>query len=572
MNLFIDIGSSNIKYCTSSMCDVKSVSFPAPIINEDNKFEVNAEEIVSIVKTIIDEVKPNNVYFSVQMHGYVLFNKGKRVTNYISWRDERGRNEKPKFVINKDYGVDIKPNLPRLSLQTITNEFDEFMTLGSYISYCLTGNNSSHITDICPSGFYNKTKEKYDEVGIKLPIICKKVIKVGEYNNVNIYSPIGDQQCAVKGTVDAIRDENCYILNIGTASQLCCIEKNMVKGEFESRPYFDGKTLCTVTRLPGGAKMKEYESSNKLVDDLYKEYKTAIERLPSKKKLIVTGGGSKKYHEIIEKVLKKLKIKYEFNECFDALLGLNNLSKGEKTMNKVGIMLSEIPHHSLPVIMKNSGLDFFILDYEHGGFDYESMARIIMTSKLCGLKCIVRLPNNERKDIIKILDMGADGLLLPMTSTEADIAKVVNYAKYPPMGKRGISTMRAHTLYNPGDLMKYIEDANKRIEVYAQIETVEGVKNVGKILGNPGVFGVMVGPNDLSADYDCLADKNAKEILDAIEKVGAAAKKVNKSAIVITGNKNYLTKAKESSYDGVCVGSELNAIKDYCTKVVNDNR
>ena len=572
MKLFIDVGSSNIKYCTSSMRDVNSVQFPKPIIEKNSLFEVDAEKIVSIVKSIIDKTKPNDVYFSVQMHGYVLFNKNKRVTNYISWRDERAKNEKPRFTLTKDYGVNIKPNLPRLSLQKIDTKFDEFMTLGSYISYSLTGNNSSHITDICPSGFYNLKSGKYDKAGFKLPNICKKVEKVGEYTGINIYTPIGDQQCAIKGTMDTIKDENCYILNIGTASQLCCIEKGLVNGEFESRPYFEGKTLCTVTRLTGGAKMKEYQSDAKLVADLYKQYNEAIQKLPKKEKIIVTGGGSKKYHEIIEKVLKKLKIKYEFNENFDALLGLNNLSKGETTMKKVGIMLSEISHHSIPVIMKNSGLDFFILDYEHGGFDYESMARIIMTSKLCGLKCIVRLPNNERKDIVKILDMGADGLLLPMTNNETDIAKVVNFGKYPPIGKRGISTMRAHTLYNPGDLIKYIEDTNKCIEIYAQIETIEGVKNVEKILKNPGVFGVMVGPNDLSADYGCLADKNAKEILNAIEKVGKTAKKFNKTAIIITGNKNYLSKAKESDYDGACVGSELNAIKDYCVKVVKDNR
>ena len=183
---------------------------------------------------------------------------------------------------------------------------------------------------------------------------------------------------------------------------------------------------------------------------------------------------------------------------------------------KSGIMVSEISFSSLPLILKNAILDFFIIDYEHGPFDYTDMSKLIMNARLAGIKCIVRLPNNERKDIIKLLDMGADGLLLPMTSFAKDIEKVVNYAKYPPLGKRGISTMRAHTLYNPPETTKYIKQANEDTMIFAQIETIDGVNNIDEILGVNGVTGVFVGPNDLSADYGCLGDNNAKEILNSI--------------------------------------------------------
>ena len=62
-------------------------------------------------------------------------------------------------------------------------------------------------------------------------------------------------------------------------------------------------------------------------------------------------------------------------------------------MRKSGIMVSEIPFANMPVLMKNAGLDYFILDCEHGGFDYVDISRIIMTARLCGLPVIVRLPN-----------------------------------------------------------------------------------------------------------------------------------------------------------------------------------
>lgn len=140
-------------------------------------------------------------------------------------------------------------------------------------------------------------------------------------------------------------------------------------------------------------------------------------------------------------------------------------------MTEAGIMLSEVPFSNLPVILKKGGMDFFILDSEHGGFDYSDISKIIMTSRLAGLKCIVRLADSTRKDIIKFMDMGADGLLLPMTNTAADIEKVVEYAKYAPLGRRGLSTMRAHTLYDPPKLLDYMKAANEATEIYAQIET-----------------------------------------------------------------------------------------------------
>jgi len=231
-------------------------------------------------------------------------------------------------------------------------------------------------------------------------------------------------------------------------------------------------------------------------------------------------------------------------------------------------MISEIPFSNLPVLLKASGLDFFILDYEHGSFDYSAMFNIITNAKLSGIECIVRLPNNERKDIIKCLDMGADGLLLPMTSTVDDIKKLVNYSKYPPLGIRGVSTMRAHTLYNPPKVLDYMESANKRIKVFAQIETVDGVNNVYDILNVEGVDGIFIGPNDLSADYGCLGDKNAKEILDAITRCGEASNKLNKLSGIITGNDNYLKKSKEMGFDYYSIGSELNAISDYSKKII----
>ena len=233
---------------------------------------------------------------------------------------------------------------------------------------------------------------------------------------------------------------------------------------------------------------------------------------------------------------------------------------------RAGMMISEIAFSNMPVLLKNAGIEFCILDCEHGGFDYAEVSRLIMTARLCGLELIVRLANNERKDVVKYLDMGADGLLLPMTNTAEDIRKVADYAKYPPLGHRGISTMRAHTLYAPPPVLEYVPAGNARTKIFAQAETRAGVENIDRILAVPGVSGCFIGPNDLSADYECLGDPNAPPILKAIERVGEAAAAAGKISGMITANKNYLSKAKSCRFTAFCVGSELNAIAEYGKK------
>lgn len=230
-------------------------------------------------------------------------------------------------------------------------------------------------------------------------------------------------------------------------------------------------------------------------------------------------------------------------------------------LQKCGTMLSEISFSNLPVLFKNTGFDYFILDCEHGGFDYSEISKIIMTANLCEIECIIRLADNSRKDIIKFLDMGAKGLLLPMTNSAEDIIKVVNYAKFIPIGKRGISTMRAHTLYNPPDTLTYMEKANDLTKIFAQIETISGIKNIESIMSVNGVYGCFIGPNDLSADYGCLNNDKATQILNSIEIAAITAQKLNKKSGIITSNDAYIDKAKKVCMDYFCIGSELSMLK-----------
>lgn len=241
-------------------------------------------------------------------------------------------------------------------------------------------------------------------------------------------------------------------------------------------------------------------------------------------------------------------------------------------MLKCGIMISEIAFPNFAVLLKSAGLDFFIIDCEHGGFDYKEVSAMIMNARLCGIESIIRLSGNERKDIIKFMDMGVGGVLLPMTGCAEDIELVVQYAKYRPEGRRGISTMRAHTLYAPPEIKEYMHIANSSTKVYAQIETEAGVSNIDAILAVKGVSGCFVGPNDLADDYGLIGVKQIPQIFSAIQKIGKAADKAGKVAGIITADSGYIAEAQAAKFCLFCKGSELNAVKEYCQNVCKSLR
>lgn len=331
MDLYIDVGSTNIKWTYGETAG--KLPFPAASDAAYPHYEVCADEIFSAVSNLIDRHRPRRVFFSVQMHGYVLLKSGREATGYISWRDERAAGLTPDFALTEEYGVGIKPNLPRLSLQAQLAEADEFCTLGSYLVYRLTGNNQTHITDGAASGFFNVVKRTADSCEYILPEVFYSVKEVGRYGTSAIFTPVGDQQAAVLGAMKYAESrgfDDCYVLNLGTAAQLCTVSEQFARGNFESRAYFGGKTLCTVTGLPGGGYISSVigkMSAEALIETLVEAYLSAVAKLPERARLLVTGGVIQYHKTLIEKVLELLKREYVLNEQADALEGLKIISE-----------------------------------------------------------------------------------------------------------------------------------------------------------------------------------------------------------------------------------------------------
>ena len=237
----------------------------------------------------------------------------------------------------------------------------------------------------------------------------------------------------------------------------------------------------------------------------------------------------------------------------------------------IGMMISEFGCPNLIRIMKGAGFSFVIVDAEHGPFDMTALSQMISLGNGIGMPVLVRIPGIDRGMITKILDMGAEGFLVPMVNTPEDAEELVKYAKYAPLGRRGISTTRAHTNYHPPKLTDYMEFANKRTVLLTQIETKTAVRNADKIAAVPGVDALIVGPSDLSSDLGKPGVLSNQDLLDCAVAVTNAARTHGKFSGTVSSNKAYLEACKTMGMNLFSIGSELDMLirgADYNRKLL----
>ena len=227
----------------------------------------------------------------------------------------------------------------------------------------------------------------------------------------------------------------------------------------------------------------------------------------------------------------------------------------------LGMFLSEIAHPNLIRVMQAAGADFVVVDCEHGYFDYSQVAAIAAVGSGFGFPVIVRIPSLKREYIQKYLDAGVDGVWVPMLETREQAEELVKFSKYSPMGKRGISTMRPHSDYNPGKLTEYTEKANARTMCFAQIETRKGAENAHEIATVPGLDGIFIGPNDMADDLGCMGDFNTPVMEETLQLIVDACKESGIPCGIVASNPEFLRKWAGRGMTMFSCDSELGLLK-----------
>ena len=184
-------------------------------------------------------------------------------------------------------------------------------------------------------------------------------------------------------------------------------------------------------------------------------------------------------------------------------------------------------HPSITEIFTSQDFDFHAIDMEHTTISLEQAQRIIAASQAHGVSCLPR-PVSHSNDYIKpLLDSGADGIIAPLVNSAEQCKSLIDLIKFPPEGKRSFGVNRAHAY--GARFESYLSTWNSSSIFIAQIESIEAVRNIGEVLANPELDGVMIGPYDLSGSLGVPGQISHPKMLDAEKAVINACKLAGKS-------------------------------------------
>ncbi len=184
-------------------------------------------------------------------------------------------------------------------------------------------------------------------------------------------------------------------------------------------------------------------------------------------------------------------------------------------------------HPSITETFARAGFDFIAIDMEHSTITVEQAQRIIAACQSEGVPCLPR-PVSHSNDWFKpLLESGADGLLVQMVNTPEDVAAIIGHLKYPPVGNRSYGVNRAQAY--GFDFDSYIQSWNDTSSFIIQVESIQAVENIDKLLAFDEIDGVMVGPYDIAGSLGVPGQTSHPLVIEASRKVIAACERFGKS-------------------------------------------
>lgn len=239
---------------------------------------------------------------------------------------------------------------------------------------------------------------------------------------------------------------------------------------------------------------------------------------------------------------------------------------------KVGTFVCEFTTPGIGHILKNGGCDYVFLDMEHSGFDVSTMKSLLRYLEAADLPAFVRPPGKDYYDMARVLDVGAEGLILPMVGSEQEAQRIVHDTKYEPVGGRGVALAIAHDRYRPGPVMEKLQQANDRTQLFPLIETRDGIENVEAIANTDGIDGLWLGHFDLSCSLGIPGQFDHPDFTNSVDRLIAAASDAGKPIGRVVANSDEGSVAYKQGFDFIAVSGDCWLLQDAMTAAAKSLR
>ena len=240
---------------------------------------------------------------------------------------------------------------------------------------------------------------------------------------------------------------------------------------------------------------------------------------------------------------------------------LEKFRRGEPSLGIISHLLSA------PAIevLAYTGMDYVLIDLEHSPIGAEHAARLVGVAQGAGLAPLVRVDGIERSPILKMLDAGAAGLVVPQLETVEQARKLVSYAKFPPLGNRGYCPTRdggwgSGSCYERG-MDGYMAEANTSTLLIPQCETAGCLEHIEEIAAVEGVDGIFIGPFDLSIALGIPGQFGDPLLTEGIERVRRACAAAGKLCIMYAGSGEAAKRYFDQGFPSVAAGLDIEVLK-----------
>jgi 2-keto-3-deoxy-L-rhamnonate aldolase RhmA len=235
--------------------------------------------------------------------------------------------------------------------------------------------------------------------------------------------------------------------------------------------------------------------------------------------------------------------------------------EGDRMSSSPGFWLEQ-PNLAALEIAALLGYRLVIIDMEHGVVTAESCNALVAQARTLGLTVLIRVAAAERVLVQQALDYGADAVMLPMIRDAAHAADAAAYAKYPPLGTRGVGTGRAFG-YGAYEAVEsdFYRTANHRTNCHVMIETEGALHDAEAIAALSAVDGLFVGPSDLSLARGRGAFRFTADDENDFRAVARACRQNRKMLGLPAPNSRALALALSEGADYVTISDDLTALR-----------
>jgi 4-hydroxy-2-oxoheptanedioate aldolase len=220
---------------------------------------------------------------------------------------------------------------------------------------------------------------------------------------------------------------------------------------------------------------------------------------------------------------------------------------------QIGLWSSLSSHYTVELIA-GAGFDWILLDTEHAPNDLESLLTQLQAAQPYPTQAVVRVPWNDMVTIKRVLDIGAQTILIPMINTVEEARAAVAATRYPPAGVRGVGGTTRATRF--GRIRGYPQQVERELCVLLQAETEQALANLEGIAGVPGVDGVFIGPADLHASLGHVGERHHSAVWPRIEDAIRRIRACGKAPGFLTGDEPDARRILEIGGQFVAVGSD----------------